>query len=330
MMERRKFVAVIGGAALAPTLPAQAQQPKRLPVVAIVSSVPLADMVGPEPHNRPLRAFLDGLRELGWIEGRTFTTERRSAEGGPERAPAIFAALLAHGVDVIFVGGTSWLVPAAQAATQTVPIVALFGEDPVAAGLIASLARPGGNLTGATRTTGPEIYGKWLQLLRELAPGSSRTAFLASKEVLEAFRHVARPVGMTVLPVQVDVADQLDAAFAVVLREGADSLMVPSGPQFHVNRQRIAAFAAEQKLPALYAIRDTVDAGGLMSYGPSVPAQFRHVARTVDSLLKGARPGDLPLEQPTRFELVINARAAAALGLTIPPLLFAQADEVIE
>lgn len=329
-MKRREVITLLGGAALAPTLPAQAQQPKRLPVVAIVSSVPLADMVGPEPHNRPLRAFLDGLRELGWIEGRTFTTERRSAEGEPERAPAIFAALLGHGVDVIFVGGTSWLVPAAQAATQTVPIVALFGEDPVAAGLIASLARPGGNLTGATRTTGPEIYGKWLQLLRELAPGSSRTAFLAPKEVLEAFRHVARPAGLTVLPVQVDVAGQLDAAFAVVLREGADSLMVPSGPQFHVNRQRIAAFAAEQKLPALYAIRDTVDAGGLMSYGPSVPAQFRHVARTVDRLFKGANPADLPVERPTTFELVINAKTAKVLGLAIPPNLLARADEVIE
>jgi putative ABC transport system substrate-binding protein len=325
-MKRRDVIASIGAAALACPLAARAQQPRRLPVVAIVSGIPLADMV----QNRPTRSFLAGLRDLGWIEGRTVQIERRSAEGSPERAPAVIAELVARGVDVIFLGGTSWLHTAAHAATKTTPLVALFSVDPVAAGLIASLARPGGNMTGITRTAGPELYGKWFQLLQELAPHVARTAFLADREALDAFRNVARPAGIAVIPMQVDVAGEVDAALAAILCERADSMVITTGPQFYLNIRRLAAFAAEHRLPALYAIRDVVEAGGLMSYGPSVDEQFRQVARYVDKILKGAKPADLPVEQPTKFELVINAKAAAALGLTIPPTLLALAGEAIE
>jgi putative ABC transport system substrate-binding protein len=329
-MRRRDLIAALGGAALTRALPAQAQRAKRLPVVAIVSSIPLDQITGPEPVNRPVRAFIEGLRDLGWIEGRTIALLRRSAVGGPERVAATFGELIASGVDVIFLGGASWLHTEAWKATRTIPLVALFGDDPVAAGFASSLARPGGNITGVTRHAGPEIHGKWLELLRELAPGISRTAFLATGDTLEAFRRAALPVGSTVVPVQVDVAEQIDTAFAAVVRERADSLMVTTGPQFHQNARRIADFAAERNLPGLYAIREVVEAGGLMSYGPNVLAQFRHAARHVDQILKGAKPADLPIEQPTRFDLVINARTAKALGLTIPPAILLRADEVIE
>jgi putative ABC transport system substrate-binding protein len=316
------------GAAVA--FPAKAQQPKRLPIVAIVSSLPLADLMGPEPANQPTRAFLEGLRDHGWIEGKNITIERRSADGKREHAPAIFAELVARGVDVIFLGGTSWLHSSAHAATRTVPLVAMFAGDPVADGFVTSLARPGGNITGVTRTAGPNLYGKWLELLKEFEPSITRTAFLTPGETLELIRRVARPSDVTVLPIEVNAPGDIDAAFAIILRERADSLIVPTGPQFYFNAQRIAAFAAEQRLPGLYAIRDVVEAGGLMSYGPSVPAQFRQAAKYVDRILRGAKPADLPVEQPAVFELVINAKAAKALGLSIPPTLLASAAELIE
>ena len=230
----------------------------------------------------------------------------------------------------MFLGGTSWLHSGAHAATKTVPLVAMFAGDPVADGFVKSLARPGGNITGVTRTVGPDLYGKWLELLKEFAPSVARTAFLTPGETLEVIRRVARPSGVTVLPIQVNVPGDLDAAFATILRERADSLVVPTGPQFYFSAQRIAAFAAERRLPGLYAIRDVVEAGGTMSYGPSVLAQFRQAAKYVDRILRGAKPAELPVEQPTTFELVINAKAAKALGLLIPPTLLASADEVIE
>jgi putative ABC transport system substrate-binding protein len=287
-MRRRNVIAMLGAIGAAVSLPVKAQQPKRLPIVAIVSSVPLADLMGLEPANQPARAFLGGLRNHGWVEGQNITIERRSAEG-KEHASAIFAELVARGVDVIFLGGTSWLHSSAHAATRTVPLVAMFAGDPVADGFVTSLARPGGNITGVTRTTGPDLYGKWLELLKEFAPSIARTAFLTPGETLEVIRRVARPSGVTVLPIEVNVPGDLDAAFEIILRERADSLIVPTGPQFHF-AQRIAAFAAERRLPGLYAIRDVVEVGGLMSYGPSVLTQFRQAAKHVDRILRGADP----------------------------------------
>ena len=330
-MRRREFITLLGGAAAARSLQAAAQQPKRLPVVALVfGNPPLPEMIGADPISPHARGFVHGLRDLGWIDGRTIVIERRSAEQAPQRAPAIFAELLARGVDVIMMGGEKWLQDAAQAATKTIPTVAIFRDDPVAAGLIANLARPGGNLTGLTAATGPEFFGKRLQLLHEIAPRITRAAFLAPRRQLEQFRDVARPAGVTVLPVEFEVADKLEEAFVTILRERADALMVAGDGPIYFHARRIVAFAAESRLPAMYGAREGVEAGGLMSYGASVPGNFRAAARLVDKFLKGAKIGDIPAEQPTVFELVINAKTAKTLRLTIPPTLLARADVVIE
>ena len=328
-MRRREFITLLGGAAFTHALPSAAQ-PKRLPVVAFVSpSVPLAEIVGADPVYPPARAFVHGLRDLGWIDGRNVIIERRSAEDDPQRAPAIYAELLARGVDVIMPGGSRWMQGAALLATRNIPIIAVFTEDPVAADLIKSLARPGGNLTGVTVAVGPDIQSKRLQLLAEFAPGITRVAFLAPPEVLALLGRIARPAGVTIVPVQVEFVGQYDGAFATILRERADALLA-IGSIHYVYFQRITAFASESRLPAIYGIREAVEAGGLMCYGASVPGAFRQSARLVDRILKGARPEDLPTEQPTAFELVINAKTAQALGLTMPLSIIAQADEVIE
>ena len=329
-MRRRQFLAVAGGALACP-LAAHAQQAKRLPIIAMIYSVgSVAEMAGVDPLGVNMRALERELRDLGWIDGRTVTIERQSTEGQSERAAAILAEVVARRPDVILLGGARWMHEAALRATRTIPIVASFGEDPVAAGLISSLARPGGNLTGVTRATGPEFYGKASQFLRDAAPGIRRLAFLAPRETLDAFQAIAPSVGITVVPVQADTSEQLDASLANILREGADALLVPSGPIFLQHAKRIAVFAVENKLPALFGMRQSAEAGGLMSYGPSIVVLYRQMARQVDRVLKGVRPEDIPTERPTTFELVINAKAATALGLAIPPGLLVLADEVVE
>lgn len=328
-MRRRDVIAGLGGAAAASALPAWAQ-PARRPVVALVLHATEAEIAGAEPSNVAIRAFLRGLRELGWIEGQTITILRRATEGRPERAPAMFAEVVADGADVIFLGGASWIHAAARREAGDTPLVAMFADDPVAAGYAASLARPGGRFTGVTRHAGPELYGKWLELLRELAPGIARTAFLAPGGTLDDVRRTVLPAGMSVVPLRVEEAAQIEEALAAIGREKADSVMVATGPLFHANAGRIARFATERRLPSLSAIREIAVAGGLVSYGPDVQAQFRQAARHVDQILKGARPGDLPIEQPTKFELVLNLKAAKALGISIPPALLLRADEVIE
>ncbi len=296
-MKRREFITLLGGATVALSVPATAQQ-KRLPVVALVNpTIPLARTVGPDPIAPLPRAFVHGLRDLGWIDGRTVTIERRSAEGDPQRAPVVLAELVARDVDVIMLGGLRWLHDAALKATQTIPIVAMFTDNPVAAGLIASLARPGGNLTGVTLATGLEFQSKRLQLLGELAPNIARVAFLAPREVLEQYRGVARTDGVTVIPVQVDFPEQLTEAFAIVQAERADALMVGGGLH-HDNAQRIAAFTAQNRLPGMFPWREGVDAGGLISYGTNVPAAWRQAARLVDRFLKGAKIGRGPSPSP--------------------------------
>jgi len=330
-MRRRDLIVLFTGTAVLRALPATAQQPKRPPVVALFAhSVPLAEMGGSHPSQLTWRAFVHGLRDLGWIDGRTVVIEWRSAEGDPRRVPAILAELIARGVDVLVLSGVRWLQDAVQAATRTVPIVALFPEDPVANGQIASLARPGGNLTGVTGTTGPEFFGKRLQLLQHLAPRISRAAFLGARGVLDEFRSAALPAGVTVVPVEIEVAEQFDEAFATILRERADALMVASTGVTYQHSARIVTFASESRLPAIYGTREPVDAGGLMSYGPSARGIYRQMARTVDKFLSGAKLGELPTEQPTTFELIINAKTARSLGLTIAPNLLTFTDEVIE
>lgn len=330
-MRRREFIMMLGGASVARSLPSLAQQAKRLPVVGLVAhSVPLAEMAGSDPIQLTWRAIVHSLRDFGWIDGRTVVIERRSAEGDPRRAPAILAELLARGADVLVLPGARWLQDIAQQATRTVPIVASFSEDPVASGQIASLSRPGGNMTGVTATTGPEFFGKRLQLLQELAPRITRVAFVASSGVLEQYRSVTRLSGVTVVPVQLDLAAQIDGAFAAISRERADALMVASSGITYLYFRRFVTFAADTRLPTNYGTREPVDAGGLMSYGPSAQGVFRDMARQVDKFLRGAKVGEVPAEQPTAFEVVINAKTAKWLGLAIPPTLLARADEIID
>jgi putative tryptophan/tyrosine transport system substrate-binding protein len=329
-LNRREFIGALAGTAVTP-LPVAAQPGNRLPRIALVLiAVSSGEITGPDPRFAPARAFVEELRDLGWINGRTATIELRSLEGDPQRAPTVFAELLARGVEVIALGGARWLQDAALKATATIPIITLFQDDPVASGLIASLARPGGNLTGIAQTTGPELFNKRLALLKEIAPDISRAAFLAPRGVLEQDRGLARPAGVTLVPIEVDVEEQLPVAFATVMHERADALMVAGSAVTYAGVPRIVAFASESKLPAMYPFREAVDAGGLMSYATSIPQIFRQMARLCDRVLKGAKPADLPAEQPTKFELVINLKVAKALGLSVPLIMQMTADEVVE
>jgi putative ABC transport system substrate-binding protein len=329
-MKRREFITLLGGAATWP-LAARAQQPTRVPVVGVVfAATRVAEMLGANPVAPPARGFVHGLRDLGWTDGANIIIERRSAEGDPQRAPSIFAELLAYGVDVLMVGGVRWLQDAAQRATREVPTITDFSEDPVAAGLIASLARPGGNLTGVTQTTGPEFYSKQLQLLQEMAPGMSRAAFLGPRLQLELYRAAVPPTGVAVIPVLLDVRQQYEEAFATVAREQADALLLGGSPVSYAEFRRVVKFAADNSLPAIYPYREAVEAGGLMTYGSNTEGRFRQAARLVDRILKGAQPQDVPTEQPTIFELIVNRKTANALRLTVPNTLLVSADEVIE
>jgi putative ABC transport system substrate-binding protein len=230
---------------------------------------------------------------------------------------------------VIFAGAADWLVNAARDATRTIPIVAILNRDPVSSGLVASLARPGGNLTGLTTTTGRELYDKRHQLLKELVPKIGRIAFLGTPLAWEAYRRGAY-AAVPLVFASVDRTEDFDQAFAIVQRERADALLVSHGPVLFINIPRIVTFAAERRLPAAYPWREATEAGGLMSYGSSAQGLFRQAAGHVDRILKGAKPAELPIEQPAKFELVINMKTAKALGLEVPPTLLARAEEVIE
>jgi putative tryptophan/tyrosine transport system substrate-binding protein len=288
---RRKFITLLGCAGA--SLRAAAQVPKRPVVALVLTGIADAEIAGPDPAFVTAGAFIHELRDLGWMEGRTIEIERRTLEG-PQKAPSMLAELLARGVDVIVLGGARWLHDAALNATRTVPLVTLFQDDPVAAGLITSLARPGGNITGVAITTGPELFSKRLQLLKELAPQITRIAFLGPHGVLEQDHGIARPAEVTTIPVQVDVGEQLDGALARIRDQGADALMVAGSAITYGYHKRIVAFSADNKLPTIYAFREAVEAGGLVSYGPSIPGIFRQLARSTDRILKGTRPQDLP------------------------------------
>jgi putative tryptophan/tyrosine transport system substrate-binding protein len=329
-VKRRDFMTMLAGAVVAP-LPATAQEPKRLPLIALLpAAVAPAEIAGPDPEFPPVRAFVHELRDLGWIDGRTAAIEVRSVQGDPRRASDIIAELIGRGVDVIVLGGARWLHDAALRATHTIPVITLFQDDPVASGLIASLARPGGNLTGVAQTTGPELFSKRLALLKEIAPSISRTAFLAPRGVLQQDSGLPRPAGVTLVPIQVDLVEQLEGALATVLRERADALMVAGSAVAYENGQRLVAFASESRLPTIYPFREAVEAGGLVSYATSIPYIFQQLARLSDRVLKGAKPADLPVEQPTKFELVINLKTARALGISVPLIMQMTADEMIE
>jgi len=278
--------------------------------------------------------LLQKLTELGYVEGRTIEFEYRASGGRPERLPALAQELVQRRVDLIVTYGTP-VTQAAKLATSKIPIVMVGIGDPVKAGLVPSLGHPGGNITGNT-ILGPDIGAKRLQLLREALPNVSRVAFLwnpqnASNVVqFENVQRAARALGLTLLSVQVSDPSKLDSALAAVMKERPDALMMTADPVQQAFVKQIVQFTAATRLPSVFQIRENVIAGGLMSYGPSLPELFRRAAVYVDKILKGTRPADLPVEQPETFELVINSKTMKALGLTIPPSFLLRADQIIE
>jgi putative ABC transport system substrate-binding protein len=282
-----------------------------------------------------MEAFRQGLRDLGYVEGQNLIIEWRWAEGREERLPDLAAELVRLQVEVIVVGGVT-AIRAVQHATSTIPIVMAANYDPVGEGFIASLARPGGNITGLS-WLGAELPGKRLELLKETLPQSTRIAVLgnpanaAHDSWLHSLSAAARALGLHLHVVELHRADELDSAFAAITSAGADALIVLSDPALIDGLYgRIVDLAAKSRLPAMYDWRAYVDAGGLMSYGPSMPDMQRRAASYVDKILQGAKPADLPIEQPTTFNLVINLKVAKALGLAIPPTILFQADEVLQ
>ena len=308
---------------------AEAQQPKKIAKVGFfLASTPAA-----AAHN--VEAFRQGMRELGYVEGKTFVLELRYGEARAERIVEFARELVGLKMDVI-VASTDVAIAAVKRETQTIPIVMAISSDPVGTGFVASLARPGGNVTGNS-TISPELSGKRLELLREVVPGLSRVAFLWNPDVRGAVLDYKETEGaagslhLQLQSVEVVRAEDLDRAFSAVTKERAQALIMPAAnPVGFANRGQIASFAQKNRLPSMYAQREYVDAGGLMSYGPSTPDLFRRAATYVDKILKGTKPADLPVEQPMKFELVINLKTAKQIDLTIPPNVLARADTVIK
>jgi putative tryptophan/tyrosine transport system substrate-binding protein len=332
-MRRREFITLLGGAAAAWPLAARAKPTGRVYRVALVfTTSPVSEMAGLDPIHPLARSFVQGLRALGYLQGQNLVLEHRSAEGKFERFPEIMRELVSIRTDVI-VTVTNPMTRAAQDVTRTVPIVVAYSVSPVENGLVQSLSRPGGNVTGLTMNVGSEIPGKQLQLLKELLPRISRVAFLHSKEQeaegVQNGEAAARALGIKLLPAEHTPTDYTDA-FALIAREHPDALVVGGSAVNVANRYLIVEFAAQRRLPAMYPTREFVSAGGLISYGVDFHDLFRRAAGYVDRILRGAAPSDLPVEQPTKFQLVINVKTAIALGLEPPPTLLALADEVIE
>jgi putative tryptophan/tyrosine transport system substrate-binding protein len=310
---------------------AEAQQPKRVPRIGYLSS---GDPAGESIRSEPIRAA--ALRDLGYIEGQNIAIEYRYSEGKRNRAPELAAELVRLKVDVIVVGGGTIAVRAAKNATKTIPIVmAGRGIDPVDAGVVESLARPGGNVTGITNLS-PELGGKRLELFKEAVPKLARVAVLydlanlpSIREVKEVLPIAAHALGLTLQPWEVRDADSFDKVFAAMGKQRPDGLYVSGGPLILANQKRIVGFALKSRLPSAYQTREAVDAGGVMSYGADLADSYRRVAYYVDRILKGAKPADLPVEQPTKFEFIINLKAAKQIGLTIPPEVLARATKII-
>jgi putative ABC transport system substrate-binding protein len=329
-------MAMISGGLLAAPLAAHAQPAGKVYRVGLILAAgPVSAMAGPEPVHPGTRALLQSLRALGYVEGQNLILERRSAEGRSERFRDIVAELIRLKADVIMTVGDP-LALAAKALTTTVPIIMATGSDPVGDGVVQSLARPGGNITGLTLAVGPEIEGKRLELLREMLPGVSRVAYLASKEDNawesppgKSVRTVAQALGVTLVLTEF-TPRQYTEPFALISRARAEALFVSRTPAAYADRALIVDFATRTRLPSSFGWREPVELGGLMSYGANVADNFRRAAVFVDKILKGARPATLPVEQPTKFELVINLKTAKALRLTIPPSLLGRADEVIQ
>ena len=329
MNTRRRLVLVLMVGALAVPLASFAQQPAKIARIGFLhpASQQAADI--------QLQAFRNGLRELGYVEGKTFQLELRWGEGKLERLPTLAAELVQAKVDII-VAVTSPSVAAARQATRTIPIVMPLSSDPVGLGLVESLAHPGGNITGLSQMA-PELGEKRIQLLKEMLPKVSHAmavlwnpAYAGMRARFEQAQVAAPAVGLTVRSMEVRDPRELDAAFEAIIREHPDALLLLVDPFTLSQRLRIVEFAAEHRLPTMYESGDFVEVGGLISYGPNIADRFRRAATYVDKILRGAKPADLPIEQPTKFELVINMRAAKALGIKFPDSILLRADKVIE
>jgi len=325
-MNKKIAVSVLATFILASFHIAEAQQPKKVYRIGLLSTDPLPA--------QSWNALMDGLRERGYIEGRNIVFERRFSEGKAERFPEFAADMVRLKVDIIIVTTTPAAF-AAKNATQTIPIVIPTAIDPVGAGLVASLARPGGNITGLSALA-PELSGKRLELLKEVVPGMTRVAVLwnpanpANASVWKETQAAARGLGLLLQSQEVRSPQDLERTFALTAQARPDALLVLSDSLINMHRQQIAEFVTQKRLPSVFASTEAVMAGGLMSYGPSLPDRYRRTAYYVDRILKGAKPADLPVEQPMKFELVINLKTAKQIGLTIPPNVLARADKVIK
>jgi putative tryptophan/tyrosine transport system substrate-binding protein len=324
-MRRRAFISLLGGAATWP-LAARAQQPGKLPIIGFLGA-------NPSIESQRVAAFVQRLRELGWIEGRTVSIEYRWAEGRSERYAENAAELVRLKVDVI-VASTTPPSLAAKQATAVIPIVFAAATDPIGTGLVASLARPGSNVTGLANQVSDTV-GKKLEFLREVVPDLRRLAIMANAgnpgsmlDMSEA-EATARRLGLEVTTSEIRRAEDIAPAFEA-FRNRADALYLCPDPLMNTNRTRINILAVGARFPTMHGHREYVEAGGLMSYGPNLTSQFLRAADFVDKILRGAKPADIPVEQPTKFDLVMNLTTAKALGLDIPPTLLARADEVIE
>jgi putative ABC transport system substrate-binding protein len=321
-MDRRDTVFALMALGAAP-LVSIAQPPAKVWRVGILATA----------NPRVYDDFVDELRRLGYVNGQNLALELRNAEGKPERLPALAAELARAGVDIIIAGGPEASVRAAQQATASTPVVIVaIDYDPVAKGYAASLARPGGSVTGVFLQQ-IELTAKRMELLKEAFPKLARVAILWDPSATDQFKvadSTARSLSIRVQSLEIGDPSRLPAAFAMAANERADALVVVVTPLLFRERSQLATLAIEHRLPAIYALREFAEAGGLMSYGTNLPAMFRYAAGYVDRILKGAKPGNLPIEQPKTFELVINAKTATALGLTIPQSLLVRADRVIE
>jgi putative ABC transport system substrate-binding protein len=327
-VRRRDALALLGAAPLVWPLAGRAQQ-KAMPVTGFLSGA------SPGPYAPFVAAFHQGLSETGYVEGQNVAIEYRWAEGHYDRLPALAADLVGRKVDLIAASGGSVSVRAAKSATWTIPIVFTSGDDPVATGLVASLARPGGNLTGVSFLD-VELNPKRLELLSGLVPQTRVIALLVNPNNSNADRtmrevqEAARAEGVQLPILKASTEGEIDAAFTTLVQLQAGALLVAGDPFFFTRREQLAALASRHAVPAIYEARESVAAGGLISYGASFTSVYRQLGIYAGKILKGAKPADLPVQQPTKFELVINLKTAKALGLTVPPALLARADELIE
>jgi putative ABC transport system substrate-binding protein len=325
-VDRRAFLGTVAGSLLAGPLAIGAQEPGKPPRVGYLSPV----SAGAPGHV----TFRQTLRELGYVEGQNIAFEDGFANGHSDRLPALAAELIRQNVDII-VAASPPAIRAAKDATRTIPIVMITADDPVRNGYVVSLARPGGNITGVT-FLGVGLFAKQMELLKQVVPGLTRVAFLwdptmpTTAEDLREVRAAAQALGLRLQVAEARGAGDYDSAFAAMVVERAGAVVIAGSPTFIQDRSRIVSFAAKRRLPAAYGFKESAEAGGLMSYGPRQADSARLAARYVDKILKGAKPGDLPVEQPTKFELVVNLKTAKALGLTIPQSLLQRADQVIE